>query len=109
MSTLLQFDRDHLARWYAREHLKTDPAIREVWYLPSGADEREIRLIEINDLIGDVHDSYLEPVDFGIDLDKPSQHTLTVLDVTPEQWDRIQARTLPLPQNWTLDGAELLS
>jgi hypothetical protein len=46
-----QFDRNGMARWYARQHLKTDPGIQVVYYLPEDAPEREIRLLEINDLI----------------------------------------------------------
>lgn len=51
-----QFDRDGMARWYAKEHLKTDPGIASVYFLPANAGEREIRLIEINQLIGDRND-----------------------------------------------------
>ena len=53
----LQFDRDVMARWYATEHLKTDPGIEAVWYLPKSAGDREIRFVEINHLIGDRNDN----------------------------------------------------
>ena len=100
-----QFNRDSMAVWYAREHLKTDPGIVSVYYLPTNAGEREIRFIEVNRLIGDRNDDVLEPIDFGVDLGTDNAHKLFVLDVTPEQWDRIRAHNLSLPGNWSLDGA----
>lgn len=100
-----QFDRDALARWYANEHLKTDPGIKAVYYLPTNADEREIRFVEINTLIGDRNDDALEPIDFGVDMGMESAHKLFVLDVTPKQWDRIRNNELGLPSNWTLENA----
>jgi len=104
MSTT-KFDRDSMAGWYARQHLKTDPGIRSVYYLPTNAPDREIRFIEINELVSEQDDDTLEPIDFGIDTDMDSQHRLFVLDVTPSQWDRIEKRLLALPHDWSLEGA----
>ena len=100
-----QFDRDSMARWYAREHLKTDPGIVAVYYLPTNAGDREIRFVEINNLIGDRNDDAVEPIDFGVDTGMDTAHKLFVLDVTPEQWDRIKTRELCLPGNWSLEDA----
>jgi hypothetical protein len=100
-----QFDRDSLACWYAEQHLKTDPGIRKVYYLPADAPAREIRFIEINDLLASRTDESLEPVDFGVDTGMDSEHKLFVLDVTPSQWDRIQDSTLSLPLGWSLVDA----
>jgi hypothetical protein len=99
------FDRDSMAQWYANEHIKTDPGVRSVYYLPTDAPEREIRFIEINDLIGDQNDDALEPIDFGVDRGMETEHTLLVLDVTPNQWDRIMQSSLRLPSGWSLHGA----
>ena len=100
-----QFDRDSKANWYAKQHLKTDPGIRSVYYLPTDAPEREIRFIEVNELIADMNDDSLEPLDFGVDTGMDSEHKLFVLDVTPDQWDRIEHRTLALPPGWSLDDS----
>ena len=100
-----QFDRDATASWYAQQHLKTDPGIRSVYYLPTNAPDREIRFIEINELLADRNDDALEPVEFGVDTGMESAHQLFVLDVTPGQWDRIRQSLLPLPQGWSLDAA----
>jgi hypothetical protein len=100
-----QFDRDAMAAWYAEQHLRTDPGIISVYYLPANASERELRFIEINELIGDRNDDALEPIDFGIEMGTDAAHRLFVLDVTPNQWERIRARQLELPGSWSLDSA----
>lgn len=98
------FDRDSMARWYAREHLKTDPGIVSVHYLPANAFDREIRLVEVNRLFGDRSDDSLEPIDFGVDSGMDTEHKLYVLDVTPGQWERIETLQLNLPPGWSLEG-----
>lgn len=103
-----QFDRDAMAHWYATEHLNTDPGIVAVYYLPKNAGDREIRFVEVNRLIGDRNDEVLEPIDFGVDTGMESAHKLLVLDVTPEQWDRISRQELRLPGNWSLENAVLI-
>lgn len=103
------FNRDSLAHWYAQEHLKTDPGILKVVYLPTNADEREIRFIEINELMAERTSEILEPIDFGVDMDSENAHKLWVLDVTPNQWDRIEAGELTLPESWCLENKVELS
>jgi hypothetical protein len=102
---VLEFNRDRLAKWYAREHLKTDPAIAAVYYLPEGAGERELRFVEINRLIGDRIEDPLVPIDFGVDLGTDNAHQLLVLDVTPAQWKRLETNRLRLPDGWSLKNA----
>lgn len=103
------FDRDAMARWYAQRHLKTDTGIRSVYYLPKQASEREIRFLEVNDLIVERGKNPLEPIDFGVDIGSETAHSLFVLDVTPSQWDRIRTNALHLPPGWTLDGATVFA
>jgi hypothetical protein len=99
------FDKDAMAKWYATHHLKIDPGIRQFHYLPKGAPDREIRFVEANQLIAELDDDALEPIDFGVDTGAESEHKLFVLDVTPSQWDAITRGALELPAGWTLDGA----
>lgn len=103
--TVTQFDRDSLANWYVKAHLKTDPGVDAIFFLPTNSGERDIRLLEINRLIGDRNDAALEPIDFGVDVGMDSEHRLFVLDVTPEQWERIKLKELALPTDWSLEGA----
>ena len=85
----IPFNRDAMAKWYAKQHLQTDPGIRQIYYLPKGASDREIRFVEVNRLIAELNDDALEPLDFGVDTGAESEHKLFVLDVTPSQWDAI--------------------
>lgn len=102
--TMTQFDRDSMAQWYAKEHLKTDPGIQAIHFLQTGAGDREIRFIEINTLLADRTDDALEPIDFGIDMGSDTAHKLYVLDVTKDQWTRLQSGELALPSGWSLKG-----
>ncbi len=99
------FNRDSWAGWYAQEHLKTDPGIVEIHYLPTDAGERDIRFVEVNSLIGERTDESLEPIDFGIDTGTDTAHKLFVLDVTPRQWQEIQGGELQLPLGWSFDNS----
>jgi hypothetical protein len=98
------FDRNTYAERYAKRHLKTDPGIRKIYYLPEGAPEREIRLLEVNELMSSNAED-LEPLDFGVDVGNPNGHTLLVLDVTPSEWDSIGENPSRLPPGWMLDNA----
>jgi hypothetical protein len=103
--TTVYFDRDAMAKWYARQHLDTDPGLKSVYYLPKNSPQREIRLVEINELIAEMIDEGLEAIDFGVDTGAESEHKLFVLDVTPSQWEAITQSRLSLPKGWSLDGA----
>ena len=98
------FYREEIAQWYAQQHLKVDDGITEVIYLPTNAREREVRFLEINKDMLDANDR-LEPISFGVDMGVGNEHVLWVIDITPEQYQRIQQATLPLPATWSLDSA----
>ena len=98
------FDRDAMANWYAKQHLKVDPGVSRIYYLRGNAPDREIRLIEVNDLMVEMKDESLEPLDFGIDTRSESAHKLLVLDVTPRQWRLIKRGELSLPKGWELES-----
>jgi hypothetical protein len=100
----IKFNRNAMAKWYALSHLKTDPGIIDVYYLPTNAGEREIRLLEVNEMITDRIVDVLVPIDFGIDTGLETEHKLFVLDVTRKQWEKIQRQRLPLPSGWALQG-----
>jgi hypothetical protein len=58
--------------------------------------------VEVNELLGDRTDESLQPIDFGVEMGTESAHRLVVLDVTPEQWERLKRGDLSLPDKWTL-------
>lgn len=102
-ATNKKFDRDRLARGYAKRHLDTDNGVQEIHYLPANAPPREIRFVEVNPLISETAD--LEPIDFGVDIGSAEEHVLLVLDVSPTQWQAIRRHRLALPAGWALDGS----
>jgi hypothetical protein len=95
------FDRDSMANWYAQHHGEIDPGVVEIHYLPTNAGPREIRFLEVNELISET--TPLEPIDFGVDVGSDNAHKLNVLDVTPAQWEAIRTEKMPLPEGWALD------
>jgi hypothetical protein len=105
MSISTHYDRDAMARWYARQHMRTDPGLVSVQYLPENSPEREIRLVEVNEQMPERIDSFLSPIDFGRDAGTDSEHLLVFLDVTPSQWERIRSAEIDLPSDWSLSGA----
>ena len=100
-----QFNPLSWAHTYAQRHLQTDPGICGVYYLPEGASEREIRLVEVNELLAVIETETNEPIEFGVDREdarSDDAHTVKILDVSPGQWARIGRGELPLPQGWSL-------
>jgi succinyl-CoA synthetase beta subunit len=98
-------ERDMMARSYASRHLTTDPGTIVVYYLPKGASQREIRLLEVNELIVARDAAPLEALDLGVDVDGDGKLKLLVLDVTPAQWEQIRKKELRLPKGWSMDEA----
>jgi len=43
-----EFNRDSMATFYAKRHKTLDPAVSEIYYLPTGAPANEIRFVEVN-------------------------------------------------------------
>lgn len=99
-----KFDPMKAARWHAKLHYKSDKGVQDVYYFPSKASEREIRILGVNKNAFEL--SFLEPLDFGVDYLSPDNHTLIVLDVTPSQWDRISSGRMKLPDGWSVSDAE---
>jgi len=83
-----------------------DNAVVEILHLPTNAPPREIRFLEVNRMISEMTPP--EPIDFGVNIGGDDAHTLYVLDVTPAQWEAIQAGTIPMPAGWTLEGSQEL-
>ena len=105
-TTATDFDRDTMAAWYANRHLAFGLGGDRIFHLPTNADPREIRFVEVGSRFREI--TPLEAVDFGVAIDGPNAHTLIVLDVTPSQWDAIQRGRLALPDDWTLEGSHEL-
>lgn len=82
--------------------------MRAVYHLKTNSPEREVRLLEVNDLMGEMKDTALEPFVICGEAGTAGEHRLAVLDVTPSQWDRLMAGRLPLPPGWSMAEAVLM-
>lgn len=92
------------ASMYAERHQQTDPGICGIYYLPEGASEREVRLVEVNEVAAIRDEGPLEPIEFGVDQQGDDAHTVKILDVSPDQWEKIKQLKLTLPRGWLLDN-----
>ena len=106
-ATEAKFSPSNWAAVYAQRHMGTDPGICGVYYLPDKAAEREIRLIEVNELIAVIETSKLEALAYGVDggsddVHSDEAHTVKIIDVSPDQWARIGRGDLALPDGWSL-------
>ena len=99
-------DRQQMAKHYAERHVEIDPGVLQIWHLPAGADDREIRLLEENGDVFAFHPP--QAIDFVVDVGHPNAHKLVVVDVTPDQMAKIRASELSLPSGWSLEGSQLL-
>ena len=95
--------RDEFAAWIARQHFAVDKGLRAIAYLPTGAPDDEVRLLEVNELAHLPEEGAVEAVDFMPDVEGVS-FSLMVADVTPRQYDAIRAGNLALPDGWRWEG-----
>jgi hypothetical protein len=90
---------EQFARWLAQRHLSTDAALERVIYLPTGAPENEIRLLEVNRFLNQSDTQAIEPLDFTPEMDLP--YRVFVADITSDQWEHVQrGGDAALPPGW---------
>jgi hypothetical protein len=90
------------AEWLAKRHMSSDLALERIIYLPAGAPDDEIRLLEVNRLLHPPDPDIIEPLDFSPD-DLPFK--VFVADITSDQWEQVQREPdAVLPPGWKLDG-----
>jgi hypothetical protein len=97
--------RDQVAAWLAEKDLIVDSSIREVWYLPEGAPDDEIRFLEINDRFPG-SENEIEPFQSFVDITTPSYRVFTIY-ATSKQLDQIMKDPALLPAGWSLDGRQV--
>lgn len=100
-------NRAEFARWVARQHFAVDKGITRIFYLPEAAPEEEVRLLEVNELAHIPEDAPIVAVDFAPDIEGV-HFRLFVADVTPGQFEHVQANRVELPAGWNFEGAEEL-
>jgi hypothetical protein len=95
--------RDSFVQWIVARHFAVDKGIVKILYLPAGAPEKEVRLLEVNELATIPENGTVEAFDFMPDIEGVD-YALFVADVTPRQFAAIMQGKPLLPRGWRLDG-----
>jgi len=97
-------NRDQVAEWVARQQMDTDGSIQQVWFLPTGTNLAEIRLLEVSErYTGDPDE--LHPVRFWIDVNG-GKYRVAVVDITNDRLAKIRSNpSNALPEGWTINNA----
>jgi hypothetical protein len=97
--------RDGVARRLAESHYRVDPAIRQIVRLLSATEDapnEPIKLLEVNE---ETSMSGVVPVFFGPHPPSGTVFPSVIVEVRPEEFERIQSRDLPLPNGWRVGTA----
>ncbi len=98
-------DKDEVAKKLAHTHYDIEPGITRIFKLRDKA-EREclssspIKLLEINI---DTAPSGIMPLYFGPVPGSGIPYASVIVEVTPDEFERIEAQELKLPEGWTID------
>lgn len=84
-------------------HFQADDGIEQIVWVKSD-EERQIRLIEINRTA--LPTESVQAFRFAPSEDVP--FPIYIADVRPTEWERIQSGDIPLPEGWSLEGAQVL-
>lgn len=103
MITDPQTEKAAFAEWLARQHLRFDSRLTQAVYLPGNAPDNEVRLLEVNTGIHPESDSPIVPVETTPAI-AGLPFLVSVADVTPDEWQKINGRPELLPKGWSLDG-----
>jgi hypothetical protein len=100
-----QAHRQRVAQLLARRHYQLEPAITEMLTIKlTGVNEatspREpIRLLEVN---GNTTPSGIMPLKFDAVPASGIDYPCIIVQITPDEYDKVKSKELPLPRGWTL-------
>jgi hypothetical protein len=98
-------ERAAFAEWLARLHLRFDSRLTQIVHLPAGAPDDQVRLLEVNTGLYPEPGSPIVPIETTPAVsDLPFR--VSVVDVTPEEWNQIQTNPGLLPAGWGLEGRQ---
>jgi hypothetical protein len=95
---------DDQAQRLAQKHYQIDEGITQIFRIKQRVDVQVARaepvtLLEIN---ANTVPSGIMPIQFGPNLTSGFNYPSVILEVTPEEFKKIQTRELPLPEGWEL-------
>jgi hypothetical protein len=101
---MISVSKDDVARRLAKAHYAVEPGMREVYRLVASDDQegdpREpVKLLEVNDRTVAMG---IVPVGFGAHAAGGIAYPSVILEITPEEFDRVRRGDLPLPHGWRI-------
>jgi hypothetical protein len=99
-------EKKRAAELLAHEHFRMEPAITQIftyWGKPGSEASGPIRLLEVDE---DTVPTGVMPLHFGPAPEIGVPFPSVIIAVTPDEFRRIEARELPLPDGW--EGREEL-
>lgn len=97
-------DRDEVAKRLAHNHYEIEPGITRIFRLQDkpefeGLASTPIKLLEIN---ADTAPSGIMPLHFGPVPGRGIPYSSVIVEVTPDEFERIKLEELRLPEGWTI-------
>jgi hypothetical protein len=97
-------DKDEVARILAHKHYDIEPGITRIFKLRDKPEFESlagapIKLLEIN---ADTAPAGIMPLHFGPVPGSGISYPSVIVEVTPDEFERIQSRELKLPDGWTI-------
>jgi hypothetical protein len=98
-------DKDEVAKKLANKHYDIEPGITRIFKLRDrpeleGLSSAPIKLLEVN---SDTAPSGIMPLHFGPMPGSGIPYPSVIVEVTPDEFERIKAHELKLPDGWTID------
>jgi hypothetical protein len=97
-------DKDEVAKMLARKHYDIEPGITRIFKLQDkpefeGLLSAPIKLLEVN---VDTSSSGIMPLYFGPVPSSGIPYPSVIVEVTPDEFERIKVQELKLPDGWTI-------
>jgi hypothetical protein len=100
----MTYDKDEEANELAQLHYEIEAGMRQIFRITESADaetsvDEPIKLLEVNE---DTVPGGIMPLRFGPEPSSGIHFSSIIVEVTPDEFEKIQSRELPLPFGWTV-------
>jgi hypothetical protein len=96
------FDKDEDARILAESHYKIEPEITQIFRIAGESETLPVDPIKLLEVNQSSIPSGIMPLCFDAVPASGIHFPSIIIEVTPEEFEKIQTRDLPLPNGWTI-------
>ena len=89
------------AKHYVKNAFKTDLDLEKAFYFPKNANDREIRLLFVNNSLGEFLESNV--FEFLKGKGTETEHLMSIVDITSDQLQKIHEGDFSLPPEWIFE------